>query len=233
MAHQFYPLRALLISNSKWVEGVLRFQPNFFKNSAYMRQTPRILWLGCADSRVPESVITLARPGDIFVHRNVANQLLADDTNFLSVLEYAVDELKVDHVIVVGHSRCGGAYASLQAVGRNEHLKRPIQTVTSHPVEAPINRWLAPLTELTATIDLPSEPSKALEILIDENVKTQVNNLSKTKTIQDAWSRARAPPQDQLPEHPLGSGRVWIHGLVYELESGYLRDLDVSQNWEL
>lgn len=136
-------------------------------------------------------------------------------------------------VIVVGHSRCGGAYASLQAVYRKEHLKRPIQTVISHPAEAPLNRWLAPLTELTASIKLSSVPSEALAVLIDENVKTQVKNLAKTKTIQDAWSRARAAPQDQLSEQPLGSGRVSIHGLVYELESGYLRDLNVSQNWEL
>ena len=138
-------------------------------------------------------------------------------------------------VIVVGHSRCVAAEASFDAVARHESLERPIQTVHSHPAEAPINRWLEPLTELADALGLSSvERSEAVETLVDENVKAQVINLANTKTIQDAWSRARNPTQEQreLSEESLGSGRVSIHGWVYELETGFLRDLNVSQNWE-
>ncbi len=136
-------------------------------------------------------------------------------------------------VIVVGHSQCGAAEASFDAVARHESLERPIQTVHSHPAEAPINRWLEPLTELADSLGLSSvERPEAVATLVDENVKGQVINLGNTKTIQDAWSRARNPIPEQLSEESLGQGRVSIHGWVYELETGFLRDLNVSQNWE-
>ncbi|KJA16231.1 hypothetical protein HYPSUDRAFT_110621, partial [Hypholoma sublateritium FD-334 SS-4] len=213
-------LHNLLVSNSEWVEGVLRFQPHFFENSA-KGQTPHTLWIGCSDSRVPESVITLARPGDIFVHRNIANQVHLNDSNGLSVLEYAVDHVGVENVIVVGHSECGGAHASLVAAQSNPSPppNKPIITIPSAPADAPLNLWLEPLTRLAISLNLSSVPeSIALPVVVEENVKDQVFKLTQTQTIIDAWTKGTPKGQS-----------VWIHGWVYELDTGYLRDLNISQ----
>ncbi|KAF8201797.1 carbonic anhydrase [Pholiota molesta] len=229
-------LQHLLASNAQWAEDVLKTQPHFFEESAkgqsphvcLFLSTPSILtqplqtlWIGCADSRVPESVVTAARPGEIFVHRNIANQLHLDDHNILSVLRYAVDYLGVQHVIIVGHSECGGAAACLGAAQTPSlNLDEPeIATLSSLPVESALNRWLEPLTRLAASLHLSSVPhAEALPVVVEENVKAQVDNLARTQTIQDAWTKGTRKGQ-----------AVWIHGWVYDLQTGRLRDLNISR----
>ncbi|KJA27171.1 hypothetical protein HYPSUDRAFT_75102 [Hypholoma sublateritium FD-334 SS-4] len=219
MPHTFEALQHMLASNAQWAEDVLHDQPHFFEESA-KGQAPHTLWIGCADSRVPDSVITAARPGEIFVHRNIANQLHLDDLNVLSVLRYAVDYLGVKHVIIVGHTECGGAAAALGAAQSPDfNVDAPIATIPSLPVTASLNRWLEPITRTAASLHLSSLPhSDALHLLVEENVKVQVENLANTQTITDAWTKGTRKQQE-----------VWIHGWVYELGTGRLRDLNISR----
>lgn len=208
MAQVHAALQALLDSNAQWARDVDAAEPDFFRQSA-KGQSPQILWIGCADSRVPESVITGARPGDIFVHRNIANQVHLDDKSVLSVLQYAVDFVGVQHVVVVGHNECGGAAACLGAAQSSPSIC-PAVTVPSLPAESPLNTWLDPLTRLAQSLHLSTTPHvEALPVLVEENVKRQVENLAK---IRDAWTKG-----------------VWIHGWVYDIASGTLRDLGISQ----
>jgi carbonic anhydrase len=213
------PAQRLLAANAQWARDVAKSEPNFFQESA-KGQSPHTLWIGCADSRVPDSVITAARPGEIFVHRNIANQLHLDDHNVLSVLRYAVDNLGVQHVIIVGHTECGGAAACLGAAqSPGLSLDGPISTLSNLPVEAALNRWLEPLTRIAASLQVSSVPhAEALPLVVEENVKAQVENLAKTQTITDAWTRGTPKGQE-----------VWIHGWVYELSTGLLKDLNVSR----
>jgi len=196
-------LKNLLSANAKWADEVNKADPDFFRRSAE-GQSPQVLWLGCSDSRVPESVITAAKPGDIFVHRNIANQFHLDDDSALSVLAYAVDHVGVTHVVVVGHTHCGGAEACLKASSGP-----PVNPTT------PLARWLAPLTELARSLKIaPMSVDGALQQLVEQNVKVQVENLARSKTIVDAWA---------------GKKKVSIHGWIYDLSSGKLRDLGVSK----
>ncbi|PPQ71994.1 hypothetical protein CVT24_008264 [Panaeolus cyanescens] len=209
------PAKRLLRSNEEWAKEVQFLEPNFFKESA-KGQTPHTLWIGCSDSRVPESVITAARPGDIFVQRNIANQFHVDDVNALAVLKYAVEDLKVDNIVVVGHTECGGAKACLAAASvAGFNPTRPIATIPNQPVESALNVWLAPLTRLAAFFKLTTANPKALNTLIDENVKAQVDALARTATVLNVWGDARRD--------------FWIHGWVYDLSTGRLRDLNVSK----
>ncbi|EDR06715.1 carbonic anhydrase [Laccaria bicolor S238N-H82] len=202
----------LLEANAAWAHGVTEKDPNFFKKSAEEKQKPHTLWIGCSDSRVPESVITAARPGDIFVHRNIANQVHLHDSNVLSVLKYAVDFLHVQHVVVVGHTVCGGADACLNAVKNNYPDN---QTINTLPVESPLNIWLTPLTKFTRSLPLSvTPPDKALSLVVHENIKKQVEILAQTDTIRDAWAR---------------KDEVQIHGWVYNLATGRLDDLHITQ----
>ncbi|KAH7923168.1 carbonic anhydrase [Leucogyrophana mollusca] len=188
----------LLVANSHWSERIRRYCPDFFLKSAGTPQAPKILWIGCADSRVPESVITDSAPGDIFVHRNIANQLLENDDNAHSALAFAVSEnIGVQHVVVVGHSICGAAQHAVQCAA----LGQDPPTVTA------LDRWLAPLTRLAGELDLPPDNDKAVEILVEENVRVQVENVHKA----------------------LGGSPVWVHGLVYDLRDGCLRDLGITK----
>jgi carbonic anhydrase len=189
----------------------------------------QILWLGCSDSRVPESVVTASRPGDIFVHRNIANQIHPDDDSVLSVITYAVSVVGVEHgtppsffnsaenrtyartqlfsVLVVGHTNCGGAAACLEAA-----------TASTPPPEptTPLARWLAPLTALTGTLDLKDVPaSEALTKIVEASVRVQVENVARTAPMKEAWEGGRK--------------NLWVHGLVYELESGTLKDLNITR----
>jgi len=213
-------MQRLLTSNAQWSQDVSKSDPNFFKQSA-KGQSPHTLWIGCADSRVPDSVVTNSRPGEVFVHRNIANQLHLDDHNLLSVLRYAVDFLGVENVVIVGHTECGGAAACLGAA-QSPHLNldAPITTISSLPPESALNRWLEPLTRMTAGLKLLSSVSQedALKTVVEENVKAQVENLAKTITIGEAWKKGTPKGQD-----------VWIHGWVYDLSTGLLRDLDISR----
>jgi len=198
-------LQNLLQNNVKWAQAVREADPDFFERSS-KGQSPQVLWIGCADSRVPESVVTASKPGEIFVHRNIANQVHLDDDSVLSVVAYAVDMLKVKHVIVVGHSSCGGADACVTAA-------------RAPPPDAPpstsLHRWLTPLANLARSLGVDKlEQPEALSLLVKENVNQQVQNLVKTETIKGAWARG---------------DDVQIHGWVYNLSDGTLNDLGVTQ----
>ncbi|KAK0228628.1 carbonic anhydrase [Armillaria fumosa] len=207
----------LFASNAQWAADVDQAEPEFFTELA-QGQSPPILWIGCADSRVPESVITGSRPGTIFVLRNIANQFHLDDDSALSALTYAVDHLGVEHVVVVGHSECGGASACFNAAP-SYTSGEPCATVVGHSPEEAINKWLYPVTALAASLHLSSAPKEeALPILIEENVKMQVDNLSQTPAITNAWKNKNGKGKD-----------VYIHGWVFDLASGRLKDLRVSQ----
>ncbi|KAG6907423.1 hypothetical protein DXG01_008995 [Tephrocybe rancida] len=212
----------LLSANSQWAEDVEADEPGFFQQSAkgqaphHVANDQQTLWIGCADSRVPESVITGARPGEIFVHRNIANQFPLDDVSSESVLAYAVDHLGVQHVVVVGHTECGGAAACLNAAQRPTFPEDgPVLTIPSLPYENSLNRWLEPLTTLAGSLHLSTTPKEeALPVVVVENVKMQVENLSKTPTLVNAWS------SDDLKKR-----NVWLHGWIYNLGTGLLEDL--------
>jgi len=196
-------LGKLFLSNSQWAAAVDSAEPDFFQQSA-QGQSPKILWLGCSDSRVPESVITASRPGDIFVHRNIANQVHPDDASVLSVIMYAVAVVGVEHVLVVGHTNCGGAAACLKVANGG-----------ALPPE-PLAGWLAPLTALTRALDLKgASDSEALRKIVEEGVRAQVANVARTAPVQNAWADGRK--------------NLWVHGLVYDLETGKLRDLNVTR----
>ncbi|KAF9013964.1 carbonic anhydrase [Cyathus striatus] len=213
-----HTLQRMLTANAQWAEDVEKAEPGFFAECA-KGQNPHTLWIGCADSRVPDSVITNAKPGEIFVHRNIANQLHLHDDNVLSVLRYAVDFLGVEHVVIVGHTECGGASACLHAVQSSKFSPEDPVTISSLPADSALNRWLAPLSKHVSSLKLSSTPpSEALPIVVEENVKMQVENLCQTITIQDAWGKGTPKGQD-----------VWVHGWVYDIAKGKLKDLNISQ----
>ncbi|KAF9065851.1 carbonic anhydrase [Rhodocollybia butyracea] len=197
----------LLSANAKWAESVIAEDPDFFIRSARDPQAPEFLWIGCSDSRVPETLITGSKPGDIFVNRNIGNQVRFDDDNMLAVLTYAVEHLDVKHVIICGHTECGAVKAAFDSVASESPVP-----VRGHPADSPLNRWLFPLTALAAELQAPSVP-----VLVQENVKAQLNKLIHTEVIRDAWQKKK---------------EVWVHGLVYDLATGRLRDLGISQGRE-
>jgi len=197
-------LKKVLSNNAKWAKAVLADEPDFFTESS-KGQAPEILWIGCSDSRVPETV-TGSKPGDIFVHRNIANQFHLEDDSAQSVLSYGVNVLKIKHVVIVGHTQCGGAIASLKAAASSNE--------TSDSESTPLSRWLAPLTELARSPHISLAP-EGLDLLIEENIRRQVDNLAKTEIILSAWSKGED---------------VWIHGLLYDIEEGKLKDLGISRS---
>ncbi|KAF7323194.1 Carbonic anhydrase [Mycena chlorophos] len=221
-------LQRFFASNAEWAKHVDSKEPTFFTESA-KGQKPHVLWIGCSDSRVPESVITASRPGDIFVHRNIAKwvhscgsiQIHSDDASVAAVLTYAVDFVGVEHVIIVGHTECGGAAACFAGAHASTFTDSDtnIVVVPGLPADAPLNKWLTPLTKLTAALKLSSVPAaEALPVIVEENVKRQVENLAKSPTITSAWAnKSKAGKQ------------VWIHGWVYDLKKGELRDLGISR----
>lgn len=185
----------LLLENKAWAKSKIDIDLDYFKNMA-RDQNPEFLWIGCSDSRVPESEITNSTPGQIFVHRNIANLVIHTDLNFLSVLTYAVNTLKVKHVIVCGHYNCGGVRAALSAssFGIIDNWVRNIKdTYFTHKKE----------------IDNLQDINK-VNRLVELNVLEQVNNLSHTSIIQKAWKDFEAPH---------------IHGWVYDLNSGLIKQL--------
>ncbi|KAF9530231.1 carbonic anhydrase [Crepidotus variabilis] len=208
----------LLQGNAQWAASTKKDNTTFFQTSA-KGQDPKVLWYGCADSREPESVITNSIPGDIFVHRNIANQVPPEDANSVSVLEYAIKHLKVEHVIIAGHTNCGGANASLSAALAGSSAS---QTLSDEPSAGALNKWLEPLTEfaLSQKSQLSAKSnSDALTVLVEENVKKQVENVSNSEAIQAAWQAETN-----------GTGRaVRVHGWVYDLSTGLIRDLNVTR----
>lgn len=183
----------LLLENKAWAAEKVQDDPQFFERLAHI-QTPEFLWIGCSDSRVPANEVTGTDPGEIFVHRNIANLVIEDDLNVLCVLEYAVTHLKVKHVIVCGHYGCGGIKAAMadQSFGILDKWLAKIKTVYQEHFDE-IN-------------SLP-DPEDRVNLLTEYNVKQQVINLSKTETIQKAWKSENRPH---------------IHGWAYGLKDGIL-----------
>ncbi|MBU6281561.1 carbonate dehydratase [bacterium] len=187
----------LLLKNRAWAEETKARDAGFFDRLA-QTQSPRFLWIGCADSRVPADAITGTRPGEIFVHRNIANLVVHTDLNMLSVLSYAVNVLEVDHVIVCGHHGCGGVHA---AMGTKDL--------------GLINKWLRNIKDVCAAnraeLDAIADPHLRENRLVELNVMAQVGNLMKTTIIQRAWKKRRSP---------------WLHAWVYDLGDGILQELE-------
>lgn len=194
-------VKKLLDNNKSWVSAQLKTDNEFFTNLANSHE-PEFLWIGCSDARVPANEITGTLPGEIFVHRNIANQVIHTDMNLLSVLSYAVEVLKVKHIIVCGHYGCAGINAALS----NKKLGL-------------IDNWLRHIKDVVRTHHDEFEKLKTQEEkskrLVELNVKEQVYNLCKTSIVQEAWKK---------------SGFPFIHGWVYDVHDGLLNDLDVSTN---
>ena len=189
------PWKRLLLENKAWAQGKVEVTPEYFRDLA-QGQSPEFLWIGCSDSRVPAEDITGASPGELFVHRNIANLVVHTDLNLLSVLQYAVEHLKVEHVIVCGHYGCGGVKAALSSSSYgllNAWLRHIKDTYRNHKDE----------------VDLHDEGA-AFDRMVELNVKQQVHNLTKTDIIQRAWG------QRQMPT---------LHGWVYGLDDGLITPL--------
>ncbi|MBQ0907977.1 carbonate dehydratase [Flavobacterium sp. F-328] len=193
----------LLENNKKWVESQLAVDKDFFKDLA-KGQNPQLLWIGCSDSRVPANEIVGAKPGEVFVHRNIANMVVHSDMNMLSVLDYAVNVLKVKHVIVCGHYGCGGVKAAMgnQSIGIIDNWIRHIKDVYRlHHVH----------------LDTIADETTRFNTFVELNVKEQVFDLAKTSIVQGAWRNG----QD-----------LTLHGWVYGLNSGFVTDLEVNISFE-
>lgn len=192
-------LSELLENNRNWAAGKIAADPGFFKRLEG-QQAPKYLWIGCADSRVPANEIVGMDPGELFVHRNVANLAPPQDANYLSVLQFAVDVLKVQHILVVGHYGCGGVAAAVdgQRRGLVDHWLHPIREVHHdhrHELEA-----------------LPDEKAR-WDRLVELNVIQQVRNVASDVFVQDAWARGQA---------------LSVHGWVYTLGTGLVTELGVT-----
>lgn len=186
----------LLLENKAWAAEKVQDDPEFFSRLAHL-QTPEFLWIGCSDSRVPANEITGTQPGEIFVHRNIANMVVHTDLNLLSVLQYAVEVLKVKHIIVCGHYGCGGVKAAM-----------------SHHSFGIINKWLRNIKDVyryheTEIEALKTEDEK-VDRLIELNVKEQVLNLAKTSIVQKAWKTNHYPH---------------LHGWVYSINNGIINPI--------
>ncbi len=187
----------LLLENKAWAKNQKQVNPEFFKKLAAI-QTPEFLWIGCSDSRVPADKITGTQPGEIFVHRNIANMVVHTDVNLLSVLDYAVNHLKVNHVIVCGHYGCGGVKAAM----------------TNHDYKYLLNMWLRNIKDVyrlyRAELDSIPDEEERTDRLVEFNVKEQVMHLAKTSVIQRAWK------YEQRPQ---------LHGWVYGLKDGLINPI--------
>ena len=191
--------KKIIENNKEWVESKLALDPNFFADLA-KGQTPPLLWIGCSDSRVPANEIIGAKPGEVFVHRNIANMVIHSDMNMLSVLDYAVNVLKVRHVLVCGHYGCGGIKAAMgnESVGIIDNWIRHIKDVYRlHHKE----------------LDAIEDETERFNRFVELNVIEQVYDLAKTSIVQSAWKRGQ---------------ELAIHGWVYGLNSGYVTDLNVN-----
>lgn len=190
-------LKHLFDSNKEWADRMVREDPEFFKHLAE-QQAPPYLWIGCADSRVPANQIVGLAPGEVFVHRNVANVVTHTDFNCLSVIQYAVEVLKVRHIIVCGHYGCGGVKAALQ--------DQPFGL---------IDNWLRHIKDVYETSELANSATDRAQLadrMCELNVAAQVRNVCHTTIVQDAWRRGQ----------PLS-----VHGWIYSLRDGILHDLDL------
>lgn len=191
--------KQIIENNKEWVERTLEKDPNYFKDLA-KGQTPPLLWIGCSDSRVPANEIIGAKPGEVFVHRNIANMVVHSDMNMLSVLDYAVNVLKVKHVIVCGHYGCGGVKAAMG----NDSI-------------GIIDNWIRHIKDVyrlhDTYLDSIANEDDRFNAFVEINAKEQVFDLAKTSIVQSAWRSGQ---------------ELTLHGWVYGLNSGYVTDLKVN-----
>ncbi|MDP4637340.1 MAG: carbonate dehydratase [Crocinitomicaceae bacterium] len=189
----------LLQNNKNWVRSKLDQDPDYFKRLS-LGQSPPILWIGCADSRVPANEIIGANPGEVFVHRNIANMVVHSDMNMLSVLDYAVNVLKVKHIIVCGHYGCGG----VQAAMTNKHIGL-------------IDNWIRHIKDVYRfhqdELNAIENETERFNRFVELNVVEQVLDLAKTSIVQTAWE---------------GGQQVHVHGWVYGIHDGIIKDLDIT-----
>jgi carbonic anhydrase len=193
------PISQLFNNNRAWAARILEETPDFFQRLS-AQQSPEFLWIGCSDSRVPANEIVGLLPGELFVHRNVANLVVHTDLNCLSVLQFAVDVLKVRHVIVCGHYGCGGVRAALgrDRLGLIDNWLRHVQDVLEHH---------------QAVIEPIADTNTRVNRLCELNVIEQARHVCQTSIVQDAWNRGQA---------------LAVHGWIYGLQDGHLRDLGVT-----
>jgi carbonic anhydrase len=192
--------KRLLLANKAWVKEKLDIRPDYFERMA-SNQTPEFLWIGCSDSRVPAEEITGTEPGELFVHRNIANLVIHTDFNMLSVLQYAVEVLKVKHIIVCGHYNCGG-----------------VKNAMGHQSLGLINKWLRHIKDVyrfhAAELDAIKDEEQRYKRLIELNVVEQLRNVAETSFVQRAW---------------YFEGRPYLHGWVYDVKTGLLKELSMMQ----
>lgn len=195
--------KKIIQNNKDWVEGIIKEDPEYFRRLAE-GQKPPLLWIGCADSRVPANQIIGAQPGEVFVHRNIANMVVHSDMNMLSVLDYAVNVLKVEHVIVCGHYGCGGIKAAMgnDSIGLIDNWIRHIKNIYRlHKKE----------------LDGIEEEEKRFDRFVELNVIEQVYDLAKTSIVQAAWKTGQ---------------NLHLHGWAYGVSSGIIKDLNVNVSSE-
>ena len=193
-------LNSLFANNRKWADRMSKERPGFFEKLA-KQQSPKYLWIGCSDSRVPANEIVGLDPGEVFVHRNVANVVVPSDLNALSVIQFAVEHLRVEHIMVVGHYGCGGVIAAARGtrIGLVDNWLRHVQDV-----------------RLRHRQRLNHLPQAELEdVLCEMNVLEQVGNVALSNVMQDAWARGQ---------------KIQVHGFIYGLSDGLLKDLHVSMS---
>ena len=182
----------LLANNKAWAEDVEKDMPGFFRKLENQHK-PKFLWIGCSDSRVPADQLVGVMPGEVFVHRNISNQVINTDINLMCVLQYAIDFLRVKHIIVCGHYNCGG-----------------IEAVLENQTSGLLDHWLENVKDLMERNGTPG-----LDEMCELNVRLQVRNLALNTIVRRAWSQG----------HPL-----FLHGWIYSVSNGLLRDLGVSRN---
>jgi carbonic anhydrase len=199
-------INRLFGNNRAWAEQMLRRDPSFFE-TLVDQQAPEYLWIGCSDSRVPANEIVGLAPGELFVHRNVANLVIHTDFNCLSVLEFAVEVLQVKHVIVCGHYGCGGVRAALEQTQRGL-----------------VDNWLRHIKDVhdghRELVDRLDDPEERITLMCELNVLAQVKHVCQTSVVQDAWRRGR---------------QLEVHGWIYSLRDGLLHDLgaDTSRDTQI
>ena len=185
-------IEKLLANNKAWAEDVEKDMPGFFRKLENQHK-PKFLWIGCSDSRVPADQLVGVMPGEVFVHRNISNQVINTDINLMCVLQYAIDFLRVKHIIVCGHYNCGG-----------------IEAVLENQTSGLLDHWLENVKDLMERNGTPG-----LDEMCELNVRLQVRNLALNTIVRRAWSQG----------HPL-----FLHGWIYSVSNGLLRDLGVSRN---